>query len=78
MGQVISLAAKLEEKAKAARSLQGVREVASAALWVDPSRITVVGKFAHLDGRPLTFQEVEAIGRYLDYVCQNSKGKASK
>lgn len=80
MGQLLSLAAKLEEKARnqqaRAGALEAVREVIAAALWVEPGFITVVNKVACIHGRPLVSEEIEVVARYLDRVSQRTREKA--
>lgn len=68
MSKVVELKAYREQRS---RTLQRVREIASVALWVDPSRIQILMRHdlppvALLDGRPFTKEESEVISRYLD------------
>ena len=78
MSRVIELRAFQEKRS---RTLQMVREVASKALWVDPSRLTVrglgQGSQALLDGRPLTREESEVINRYVDSQVEGSRARTS-
>lgn len=73
MGTLVSLAKHRRERTHQLRHDIETCKIAATALWLpDLSRLTVVmtpqGRRVRLDGRPLTFEESQAINRYIDHV----------